>query len=171
MARLLNEDGLDVAALTRAKESGATLAACAESCGGTAAERDALIDVDCEIWIPAARPDVIDGGNVGRLNTKLVAQGANIPVTVEAERHLHRGGVLCLPDFIASAGGIICAAMEYGGASEIAAFDAIEEKMRHNVEALLSSMKETGVTPREAAFDLAETRLRRAMQTRRWAIF
>ena len=165
---LLNADGLDVAALIRAKEGGAALHECT---GGVAAERDALIDVASDIWIPAARPDVIDRTNVERLNTKLVAQGDNIPVTLDAERYLHGKGILSLPDFIASAGGVICAAMEYRGANEAAAFDAIEEKLRRNVEELLGGMKEKGVSPREAALDLAEVRLRTAMRSRRWSIF
>jgi glutamate dehydrogenase/leucine dehydrogenase len=53
---------------------------------------DAVIDVECEIWIPAARPDVIRKDNVNRLKTKLVPQGANIPFTLEAERILHEKG-------------------------------------------------------------------------------
>ena len=165
---LLNENGLDVAALLRAKSEGMSVRECA---GGVAAERDAVIDAASDIWIPAARPDVIDRGNVERLNTKLVAQGANIPVTLDAERYLHAKGVLSLPDFIASAGGVICAAMEYRGASEAAAFDAIEEKLRRNVRELLNGMKEKGVTPRQAALDLAEARLKTAMRSRRWSIF
>ena len=38
---------------------------------------DAVIDVDCEIWVPAARPDILHKDNVQRLKAKLVAQGAN----------------------------------------------------------------------------------------------
>ena len=41
-------------------------------------------------------------------------------------------GVLVVPDFIANAGGVICAAMEYAGATQRAAFDAIGEKIRAN---------------------------------------
>lgn len=73
---------------------------------------DAVIDVPCEIWIRAARPDVIHAGNVARLQTRLVAEGANIQLTAEAEQALAVRGVLVLPDFIANAGGVICAAVE-----------------------------------------------------------
>jgi len=38
---------------------------------------DAIIDVDCDIWIPAARPHVLHAGNARRLKAKLVPQGAN----------------------------------------------------------------------------------------------
>jgi glutamate dehydrogenase/leucine dehydrogenase len=46
---------------------------------GEKLDADAVIDIECEIWIPAARPDVIRRDNVARLKTKLVPQGANIP--------------------------------------------------------------------------------------------
>ncbi len=78
---------------------------------------DAVIDVECDIWIPAARPDVIRDDNVARLRARLVLQGANIPFTLGAEKLLHERGVLVVPDFIANAGGVICAAMEYRGAT------------------------------------------------------
>ena len=57
-------------------------------------------------------------------------EGANIPVTLEAEARLHERGVLCVPDFIANAGGVICAAVEYQGGGQRLAFDTIEEKLR-----------------------------------------
>ena len=82
----------------------------------------AVIDFEGDIFIPAARPDVVNEANVHRLKAKLVVQGANIPVTPGAERYLHDQGVLCVPDFIANAGGVICAAMEYQGASPAAVF-------------------------------------------------
>src|SRR6516165_679556 len=129
---------------------------------------DALIDIPCEIWIPAARPDVIHGGNVARLQTQIVAEGANIPLTAEAEEALAARGVLVLPDFIANAGGVICAAVEYRGGTETGALTLIDEKIRGNTEAVLEEVRRTGVLPRTAALSLATERLRRAMRTRRW---
>ena len=45
--------------------------------------------IECDIWIPAAQPDVIDEENVHRLKAKLVIEGANIPITPGAEKYLH----------------------------------------------------------------------------------
>lgn len=106
--------------------------------------------------------------NVARLTTKLVLQGANIPFTPGAERALHERGVLVIPDFIANAGGVICAAMEYRGATESQAFQAIAEKIRANTEAVLSEAKARQVLPRQAAVDLAGSRVREAMRYRRF---
>jgi glutamate dehydrogenase (NAD(P)+) len=100
-----------------------------------------------------------------------VVSGANIPATAAAERILHERGVLVVPDFIANAGGVICAAMEYHGATQGAAFQAIEERIRANAEAVLADARRRGVPTRTAAVDLAVGRVRRAMAWRRWSIF
>ena len=119
---------------------------------------------------PAARPDVVREDNAGRLRARLVLEGANIPLTAAAEKLLAARGVTVVPDFIANAGGVICAAMEYAGASKDAAFAAIAGRVRANTEAVLTAAKSRGVLPREAALELAERRVRDAMRYRRFAI-
>lgn len=165
---IFDPDGLDVGALIALKQAGRSLL---EHRTGRAVDRDALVDVECEIWIPAARPDVIREDNVDRLRTKLVVSGANIPITAAAERRLHERGILEVPDFIANAGGVICAALEYRGATQTAAFTAIAEKIRANTSEVLSSARREAIRPREAAVRLATERIKRAMATRRWGIF
>ncbi len=160
--------GLDVDALVERKREGRSVA---DHPDGKALDREALIDLECEIWVPAARPDVIREDNVKRLRTKLIVSGANIPATDAAERFLHEQGVLCVPDFIANAGGVICAAMEYAGATRSAAFEAIAEKIRSNTQQVLEDAKRRGVLPRQAATDLAARRVETAMGLRRWSIF
>lgn len=117
---------------------------------------------------PCDAADVIHADNVARLQTRLVAQGANIPCTAEAEQALAARGVVVMPDFIANAGGVICAAVEYRGGNEMAALPLIDEKIRANTKAVLNEVRRTGALPRSAAMPLATQRLRRAMQTRRW---
>ena len=124
--------------------------------------RDAVIDIPCDIWIPAARPDVIRANNVDRLHTKLVLQGANIPFTNKAEQICHDRNILVIPDFIANAGGIICGAVEYSGGNQEIAFQTIEEKIGNNTTLLLETMTRTGKLPRQIAIELAEQRIRRA---------
>ena len=160
--------GLDVEALVRLKRDGGSVTDYAD---GESLGPDAVIDVDCEIWIPAARPDVIHDHNVERLKAKVVVEGANIPLTPGAERVLHEKGVLCVPDFIANSGGVICAAMEYRGAHEQAVFASIEDKVRHNTERVLDTAQRQGRLPRLAAMELAAERVRKAMSYRRWSLF
>ena len=162
---IVHEDGLDLSALIALKAKGRALH---DYPRGRKLDPDAVIDIPCEIWIPAARPDVIHAGNVARLQTRLVAEGANIPCTAEAEQVLAARGVLVLPDFIANAGGVICAAVEYRGGTETAALALIDEKIRANTEAVLDEVRRTGALPGSAAVSLATERVRRAMRIRRW---
>jgi glutamate dehydrogenase/leucine dehydrogenase len=162
---LWEPDGLDVEALVALKETGKSVV---EHASGSKLETDHIVDIECDIWIPAARPDVIRADNVDRLKTKLVAQGANIPVTGDAEASLHERGILCVPDFIANAGGVICAAVEYHGGTQSMAFQTIEEKIRQNTELCLRQAAESGQPPRAAALAFAERRVCRAMENRRW---
>lgn len=159
-------DGLDIAALIALKREGRSVTDLPQ---GSKSGQEAIIDADCDIWIPAARPDVIDAGNVGRLKAKLVLQGANIPLTAEAEASLHESGILSIPDFIANAGGVICAAVEYQGGTATGAFQAIEQKVRSNSRAVLEASRDRGLSPRQAAHDLAQERVRKAMALRRWS--
>jgi glutamate dehydrogenase (NAD(P)+) len=162
---IADQDGLDIAALIALKAEGRPLHNYPH---GQKLDSDAIIDTRCDIWIPAARPDVIHNGNAARLQTRLVAEGANIPCTPEAEAALAARGILVLPDFIVNAGGVICAASEYRGATETSALAAIDEKIRANTMATLDSARSSGILPRAAAMALSRARLARAMATRRW---
>lgn len=162
---LIDRDGLDEKALFAWKVGGRALN---DYPKGEKRPPEALIDLSCDIWIPAARPDVIHAGNAARLDARIFAEGANIPASREAEAVLAAHGTLVIPDFIANAGGVICAAAEYRRESETAAFAAIEEKIRANMAALLERLRVPGTLPRAAAEGLARARLERAMAVRRW---
>ncbi len=163
-----NNDGLDVDELMALKREGRSVIDYAH---GKKLKQDAVIDVECDIWIPAARPDVIHEDNVHRLKACMVVEGANIPVTHGAEKVLYERGVLCIPDFIANAGGVICAAMEYQKANQAAAFQTIEEKLRSNTAQMLNTSEKKGIMPRDAAVELATERVKNAMALRRWSLF
>ncbi len=165
---LHDPDGLDIDALLALKAAGSSVT---EFDGGQKLDGDAIIGIECDIWIPAARPDVIHEGNVNRLDTRLVVQGANIPITDAAENILAQRGILSVPDFIANAGGVICAAVEYQGAGEAAALATIEEKLRRNTREVLETARRDQVSPREAALAMAGRRVAAAMTHRRWHIF
>jgi len=165
---LADPNGIDVAKLVALKDQGKSVL---DYSRGKKGGVDEIIDAECELWIPSARPDVITETNAGRLKTRVVLQGANIPCTDGAERALHQRGVLIVPDFIANAGGVICAAMEYRGATQLAAFNVIAEKIRANTDDVLELARSRGVMPRVAAIDFASQRVRQAMAHRRFGIF
>ena len=98
----------------------------------------------------------------------MIPQGANIPCTSEAEQMLHDRGVLVVPDFIANAGGVICASFEYRGGTESAALAHIDERIRNNTRLVLEESRRTAQPPRATAQALAERQVRTASSTRRW---
>ncbi len=161
---VLDPDGLDVDALLAHKAAGNSVHTFP---GGRPISHAELIAVPCELWIPAARADVLTRDNAATLRAKLVVCGANIPVTAEAETILHERGVVVVPDFIANAGGLICASVEYHGGTRTQAFGAIEEKVAGNTKAVLGAARERERLPRAAALDLADVRVREAMSYRR----
>jgi glutamate dehydrogenase (NAD(P)+)/glutamate dehydrogenase (NADP+) len=161
---LFDPGGIDVAHLIRLKDDGHSVLTYPH---GEKLDRNKVIDIECDIWIPAARPDVITAENVSRLKTKLVPEGANIPCTPEAEQILHDRQVVVVPDFIANAGGVICGAVEYHGGTLATAFQMIEENIRTNTIRILTQADKTKTLPRQAAVELAEQRVRTAMGYRR----
>jgi len=162
---VMDPAGLDIDAMIAAKAEGETIA---DFAGGKQIERDSIIGVDCDVLIPAARPDVVREDNQATVKAKMIVPGANIGVTDAAERLLHDRGVLCLPDFIANAGGVICAAVEYGGGRQRDALAAIDEKIRGNTAEMLSLADRDGSLPRAAAVAMARQRLDAAMQYTRF---
>jgi len=155
--------GIDVNELARIKLQGGGVAAYA---GGQPIQQADLFRVPCEILVPAARPDCIDAGNAAGIQARLILSGANIPATAEAEASLHARGVLMVPDFIANAGGVICAAVEYHGGSEYDAFDQISAKIHRNTKEVLTRSRDEKILPREAAVQLARQRVLAAMALR-----
>ena len=157
--------GLDVDALFAIKEGGGHVT---DYGRGETLDRDAIVGVDCDIWIPAARPDVIRGDNIDQVKARLIVQGANIGVSAEAEAALHERGVICVPDFISNAGGVICASVEFHGGTQTQAMQTIDEKVRTNTAEVLERARKDRIPPRDAAVAIAEERLRKAMKLRRW---
>ena len=161
---IYNKDGLDVEELVKVMkaEGGVT-----KYKHGTASDGKNFLSIECDIFVPAAQPDVITKENANDLQCKLILQGANIPATLEAEQILHQRGILSVPDFVANAGGVICGSVEYHGGTKTQAFNEIEEKMRANTRAVLEKASEEKLTPRDAALALAKERVKEAMSYRR----
>ncbi|NOT29472.1 MAG: Glu/Leu/Phe/Val dehydrogenase, partial [Planctomycetes bacterium] len=156
--------GLDLAALLSFKRETGSVA---RFPGARSLAREELLALACDILVPAARPDTIRADNAGAVRARLILQGANIPVTAEAEAALHARGVLCVPDFIANAGGVICAAIEYHGGSQAAALEAIAERIRRNTTEVLQRSRSRKILPRMAATELAHERVHAAQAYRR----
>ncbi len=72
-----------------------------------------LLELECDILIPAALGGQIHGGNAERISARLIVEAANSPVTPAADRILHAKGIQVLPDILASAGGVTVSFFEW----------------------------------------------------------
>lgn len=105
-----NDKGLDVPALlAHVKEHGGV----GGFAGGTRMADADFWGVACDILIPAALEGQITQDNAGRIQAKMVIEGANGPTTPEADDILHDKGVLVVPDVIANAGGVTVSYFEW----------------------------------------------------------
>ena len=72
-----------------------------------------LLELECDILVPAALQNQITAENADRINCRLLAEGANGPTTLEADEVLNEKGVFILPDILANAGGVTVSYFEW----------------------------------------------------------
>jgi glutamate dehydrogenase (NAD(P)+) len=98
-----SQEGIDIPALLPMLDSGTLLKEVAIGDFVTNAE---LLSLECDVLIPAALENAIDADNVTGVRASLVVEGANHPVTPEADAALAENGVILVPDILANAGGV-----------------------------------------------------------------
>lgn len=105
-----DEQGLDVAALLEHSGAHGSLADYENVRRITNAE---LLELPCDVLVLAAREDQVTAENAPRLHTRIVAEGANGPTSVEADAILAERDVLVLPDVLTNAGGVTVSYFEW----------------------------------------------------------
>ncbi len=124
--------------------------------------RDEWMSMYAQILIPAAVADAITKENAEKVTAKLVVEAANIPVTEEAERILHRMGITVVPDFIAGAGGACGFGLLLTGQAPFDVQDIFREvgiRIRRATAHVIDTGRARNVFPRRVAEDLAEAEL------------
>jgi len=105
-----NADGIDVRAALDHKGASGSL----DGLSGTESiTNEELLLVDCDVLAPCALEQVITGENADQVKASIVCEGANGPVTPEADQILDSRGVLVLPDVLANAGGVVVSYFEW----------------------------------------------------------
>ena len=72
-----------------------------------------LLELDCEVLLPAATENQITSQNANKIKCRILAEGANGPTTAAADDILERKGVFVIPDILANAGGVTCSYFEW----------------------------------------------------------
>jgi glutamate dehydrogenase (NAD(P)+) len=105
-----NPSGIDVAAAAEHKRVHGVLDGFA---GADSVTNEEVLVIDCDVLAPCALEQVITADNADKVKAGVVAEGANGPVTPEADQILEERGVLVLPDVLANAGGVVVSYFEW----------------------------------------------------------
>ena len=116
-----------------------------------------LLELPCDILVLAALEDQVTADNVGRIDARMVAEGANGPTTVEADAILAERGIVVLPDILTNAGGVTVSYFEwvqdlgrlFWGRDEIR--NKLAEQLGDAFDRVWDLSDQLGVTLRQAA--------------------
>ena len=158
-----NPEGLDVERLLEIKSEKGSVVAYED---GKVLRNSQLFELDVDVLIPGARPNVIDENNKDRIRARYLIEAANVPVPISIERELHERGIIIIPDIIANAGGVIASYVEYINGTSGMAFSMIEEKISENVRKILELSETTKSSTRDIALNIAKERVSKAMKLR-----
>ncbi|MDQ6858549.1 MAG: Glu/Leu/Phe/Val dehydrogenase [Chloroflexota bacterium] len=131
-----------------------------------------LLAMDVDVLIPAALEAQITAANAAEVRAKIIVEGANGPVTGEADRMLTDRGITIVPDILANAGGVVVSYFEWvqSRAQFYWELDEVERRleiyMRRAMESVLAKATAYDATYREAAFIVAVDRVAKAIEQR-----
>jgi glutamate dehydrogenase (NAD(P)+) len=128
-AGVFNEHGIGVQAALRHKADTGTVEGLANA---TPIARDEVLEVDCDILLPAALENSISLENVERVRASIIAELANGPVTPASDRVLFDRGVFLVPDILANAGGVTVSYYEW--VQDMYSYFWTEDRVRDTLE-------------------------------------
>ncbi|MDQ6781006.1 MAG: Glu/Leu/Phe/Val dehydrogenase [Candidatus Eremiobacteraeota bacterium] len=131
-----------------------------------------VLELDCDILVPAAIEDQLTTNNASKIKARLIAEGANGPTTPAADGLFSQAGVTVIPDILANAGGVTVSYFEwaqdrmgyYWRESEVN--QRLEEVLRENFDAVWNVAQSRKVSLRTAAYMLAIRRVVDSLLTR-----
>lgn len=174
---LLRREGLDVAALIRLRyesQECSDLKACAKqiSCDEVRGDSAAPLSADADILIPSALEGVLHEANADQVKARLIVEGANSPLTWQADHIFAKKGVTVIPDIFANAGGVTVSYFEWcqnlqGGRWEREKVESeLEAWMRRAWKTLSEVKEEKSCSYRQAAYMIAVERVKKVIDMR-----
>jgi glutamate dehydrogenase/leucine dehydrogenase len=130
---ILIRKGLDITKLLLHKDETGAVAGFS---GAHAISSEALLQLDCDILIPAALENQITSHNAHDIQARIVAEAANGPTTPVADRVLHEKGIMVLPDILANAGGVTVSYFEW--VQDLQEFFWDEDDVNHKLEKVMT---------------------------------
>jgi len=135
-------------------------------------DRDDIFSVDCDVFIPAALENQIKKSNAGEIKARFIAEGANAPTTLEADKILNDRGIFIIPDILCNAGGVTVSYFEWvqGNLSYFWSKRKVDLSLRDIMEKAFYEVyqvsKERKVDMRRAATILGVERVAEAVELR-----
>ena len=166
----MRREGIDVQELKKYKKEHGSV----DGYGGKHLSNRELLGLDVDLLIPASIGGVITKENVGDIKAKLIVEGANAPITKEADEILAKKGVTIVPDILANAGGVVASYDEWRkGKSGTRTkreetYATIKETILDVFEEVLDYSSREKISLRKATLALATTRLLDTMEGRGW---
>ncbi|MEK7563768.1 MAG: Glu/Leu/Phe/Val dehydrogenase [Patescibacteria group bacterium] len=182
---IYNAEGLDPVRIEKNKRKNGTVAG--EYCTGSVCDlermkmdgvkritNEELLELPCDILIPAALDNVITASNAKKIRAKLILELANGPTTPEADIILKKKKVKVIPDVLANAGGVTVSYFEWvqGRSGEQWTAERVDSNLKRVMLAAFRDVRRTAyrekMTYREAAFAVGLRRIVDAMRVRGW---
>jgi glutamate dehydrogenase (NAD(P)+) len=165
----VNKNGIDIAGALAYAQEHHSLAGYG---GGEHVTNEALLEVECDLLVPAALEKVLTAENAERINAKLIVEGANGPTTPQADHVFQRKGIVVVPDILGNAGGVIVSYFEwvqdrqgyFWKESEVN--ERLEELLLTNFRKVREVALERKIPYRTAAYMVAIDRVTRTMKMR-----
>ncbi len=166
---VLNSSGLDIVELERIVAEGGSIS---DFTDADELDNDDLLELDCDVLIPAAIEDVITAQNAPKIKADIIVEGANRPTTTAADQILVDANKKVIPDILANAGGVIASYFEWAQNIQVFSWSLervnreLDRKMNDAYDITREQMDRNGSTMREAAFDVAVGRVAKAIEIR-----
>jgi glutamate dehydrogenase (NAD(P)+) len=151
---IYNQNGLDLEEVARQKERTGTVQGYADA---EKISNEALLEVPCDVLIPAALEGQITATNAHLIQAKIIAEGANGPTTPDADDILYDRGILLIPDILANAGGVTVSYFEWVQALQAFPWtleqvnERLRQVMQQSFAAVMGKSHQYGVHMRTAA--------------------
>lgn len=166
---VLNKNGLDTQQLLQFKKENGTVTGFP---GTIEVENGELLEVPCDVLIPASVESQITTENASRIKAKIIVEASNAPTTVDADAILNENGIMVIPDFLANSAGVIISYFEW--VQDLQSFFWSEDEVIRNLRMILTKSldevfaksTEKGVDIRSAAMMIAVDRVVQAVNLR-----